>query len=133
MAYLGEDVKKLGFGLMRLPRVAGTETDEIDVEQVKDMVDAFMEAGFTYFDTAWAYNGSEEAICEALVKRYPRDSYTLATKNAAWIHCKTVRRRSRSSMCLWSAQARATLISICCTIWASTGPIISTTGICGPL
>jgi len=88
MAYLGEDVKKLGFGLMRLPRVAGTETDEIDVEQVKDMVDAFMEAGFTYFDTAWAYNGSEEAIREALVKRYPRDSYTLATKNAAWIRCK---------------------------------------------
>ena len=88
MAYLGEDVKKLGFGLMRLPRVAGTETDEIDVEQVKEMVDAFMEAGFTYFDTAWAYNGSEEAIREALVKRYPRDSYTLATKNAAWISCK---------------------------------------------
>ncbi|MBQ6476706.1 MAG: aldo/keto reductase [Clostridia bacterium] len=88
MAYLGEDVKKLGFGLMRLPRVAGTETDEIDVEQVKEMVDAFMEAGFTYFDTAWAYNGSEEAIREALVKRYPRDSYTLATKNAAWIRCK---------------------------------------------
>ena len=33
-----------------------------DIDQVKDMVDAFMEAGFTYFDTAWAYAGSEDAI-----------------------------------------------------------------------
>jgi len=44
-----------------------------------------MEAGFTYFDTAWAYAGSEDAIRQALVERYPRDSFTLATKNAAWI------------------------------------------------
>ena len=49
------------------------------------MVDRFMEAGFTYFDTAWAYEGSEEAIREALVERYPRGSYQLATKCAAWI------------------------------------------------
>ncbi len=75
-----EDTKKLGFGLMRLPRKEG----QIDVEQVKTMVDMFMEAGLTYFDTAWAYPGSEEAIRQALVERYPRDSFTLATKNAAW-------------------------------------------------
>ena len=81
MAYLGEDIKKLGFGLMRLPQ----KDEKIDVEQVKQMVDCFMEAGFTYFDTAWAYNGSEEAIKEALVDRYPRESYQLATKCAAWI------------------------------------------------
>ena len=85
MAYLGEDIKKLGFGLMRLPKV----NDVIDVEQVKVMVDKYLAAGFTYFDTAWAYAGSEEAICEALVKRYPRESFQLATKNAAWINCKT--------------------------------------------
>lgn len=85
MAYLGEDTKKLGFGLMRLPKSG----DKIDIEQTKVMVDKFMEAGFTYFDTAWAYNGSEEAIKEALVDRYPRESYTLATKLAAWIDCKT--------------------------------------------
>ena len=53
------------------------------------MVDRFMEAGFTYFDTAWAYDGSEEAIRQALVERYPRESFQLATKNAAWINCKT--------------------------------------------
>jgi predicted aldo/keto reductase-like oxidoreductase len=44
------------------------------------MVDLFMEAGGTYFDTAFAYQGSEEAIRKALVERYPRDSYTLASK-----------------------------------------------------
>jgi len=86
MAYLGEEIKKLGFGLMRLPV---TEDGKIDVEQTKEMVDWFMEAGFTYFDTAWAYNGSEEAICQALVERYPRESFQLATKNAAWINCKS--------------------------------------------
>ena len=85
MSYLGKDIKKLGFGLMRLPR----KYEKIDVEQVKEMVDLFMNAGFTYFDTAWAYTGSEDAIRQALVERYPRESYTLATKNAAWIGCKT--------------------------------------------
>lgn len=78
-------IKKLGFGLMRLPQKDGV----IDVEQVKEMVDLFMEAGFTYFDTAWAYGGSEDAIRQALVERYPRERYQLATKNAAWINCKT--------------------------------------------
>ena len=68
---------RLGFGLMRLPK---NEDDTIDVEQTKKMVDLFIEAGGTYFDTAFAYPGSEEAIRDALVKRYPRDSYTLASK-----------------------------------------------------
>lgn len=85
MGYLGEEIKKLGFGLMRLPQ----KNDVIDVEQVKEMVDLFMDAGFTYFDTAWAYAGSEDAIRQALVERYPRERYQLATKNAAWINCKT--------------------------------------------
>ena len=86
LAYLGEEIGKLGFGLMRLPQ---TEDKKIDIEQTKKMVDLFMEAGFTYFDTAWAYEGSEAAIKEALVDRYPRESFQLATKNAAWINCKT--------------------------------------------
>lgn len=85
MAYLGEDIKKLGFGLMRLPQ----KDDVIDVEQVKEMVDLFLDAGFTYFDTAWAYAGSEDAIRQALVERYPRERFLLATKNAAWSNCKT--------------------------------------------
>lgn len=69
MAYLGEKIKKLGFGLMRLPQKDG----KIDIEQTKVMVDKFLDAGFTYFDTAWAYAGSEDAIRQALVERYPRD------------------------------------------------------------
>ena len=85
MAYLGENIKKLGFGLMRLPQ----KDEKIDIEETKKMVDMFMSAGFTYFDTAWAYAGSEDAIRQALVERYPRESYQLATKNAAWVNCKT--------------------------------------------
>ncbi|MBO4898960.1 MAG: aldo/keto reductase [Lachnospiraceae bacterium] len=80
--------KKLGFGLMRLPRLEG-DGDVIDVEQTKRMVDMFMDAGCTYFDTAWIYPGSEEAMRKALVERYPRESYTVATKNAAWAGCKS--------------------------------------------
>ena len=74
--YFGKEVPKLGFGLMRLPK-KGLGTD---IEQVKKMVDLFMESGFTYFDTAYVYMGSEAAIRKALVERYPRESYTLATK-----------------------------------------------------
>lgn len=85
MGILGDNIKKLGFGLMRLPQTNGV----IDIEQVKQMVDLYMQAGFTYFDTAWAYAGSEDAIRQALVARYPRESFQLATKNAAWIDCKT--------------------------------------------
>ena len=75
--YTGKEKLKLGFSLMRLPRLGD---GSIDVPQVSEMVDLFMEAGGTYFDTAFAYQGSEEAIRKALVERYPRDSYTLASK-----------------------------------------------------
>ena len=80
-----EGIGKFGFGLMRLPQ----NGDAIDIEQTKQMVDMFLEAGFTYFDTAWAYAGSEDAIRQALVERYPRDKFQLATKMAAWINCDT--------------------------------------------
>lgn len=80
--YLGEKIPKLGFGLMRLPM----KDDQIDIEQVKQMVDEFMAKGFTYFDTAFGYiNGrSEIAAREAIVERYPRESYQLATKFPIW-------------------------------------------------
>ena len=80
--YLGETIPKLGFGLMRLPMQEG----KIDIEQVKEMVDLFMDAGFRYFDTAYGYNDgdSERAAKAALVDRYPRDSFFLATKLPAW-------------------------------------------------
>ena len=74
--FFGREIKKLGFGLMRLPK-KGFHTD---IGQVKEMVDLFLEAGFTYFDTAFVYGTSEEDIKKALVDRYPRDRYTLTTK-----------------------------------------------------
>ncbi|MCM1193965.1 MAG: aldo/keto reductase [Acetatifactor muris] len=81
--YFGESVPKLGFGLMRLPK-KGFKTD---IEQTKQMVDEFMAAGLTYFDTAYVYdNGDSERAAKAvLVDRYPRKSFTLATKLCAWM------------------------------------------------
>ena len=74
--YFGKEVPKLGFGLMRLPK----REEQMDIDQIKHMVDLFMEAGFTYFDTAYIYQGSEAVAKEALVERYPREAYTLASK-----------------------------------------------------
>ena len=82
MGYLGKDIPKLGFGLMRLPRLEDGQT--IDVEQTKQMVDMFLKAGGVYFDTSRAYGDSENATRQALVERYPRDSFLLATKIPAW-------------------------------------------------
>ena len=71
-----EDTKKLGFGFMRLPkRGVG-----INIKETSAMVDAFLEAGGTYFDTAHVYPGSEDAVKKALTTRHPRESYTIATK-----------------------------------------------------
>ena len=93
MTYLGENIKKLGFGLMRLPMIG----DEVDIEQTKQMVDLFMAKGFTYFDTAYGYlNGkSEIAAKTALVDRYPRQSFQLATKLPAWTGVKTAEEAKR--------------------------------------
>jgi predicted aldo/keto reductase-like oxidoreductase len=75
--YLGESVGKLGYGFMRLPEKAD---GSFDLEPMKKMVDTFLDAGFTYFDTAYVYPGSEEALRETLVKRHPRDRFTITTK-----------------------------------------------------
>ena len=70
----------LGFGLMRLPK----ENDRIKLDETIEMVDRFIDAGFTYFDTAYVYEGSEEIARKAIVERYPRDKYTMASKMACW-------------------------------------------------
>jgi predicted aldo/keto reductase-like oxidoreductase len=82
MAINLNDMPKLGFGLMRLPEKDGV----IDHQQVCTMVDHYMKMDKRYFDTAYVYHGgkSEVAIRDALVKRYPRDSFMLATKLPAW-------------------------------------------------
>ena len=75
-------MKKLGFGLMRMPLLDPDDDASVDIEQVKQMVDIFIGKGFTYFDTAIMYNGfaSQRVAKAAIVDRYPRDSFTLATK-----------------------------------------------------
>lgn len=84
--YFGKEVFKLGFGLMRLPQNAD---GSINIEEMSAMVDKFIAAGGTYFDTAYVYgNGASEiATKKALVDRYPRDKYTLCTKLCAWQQC----------------------------------------------
>ena len=81
-----DGVAKLGFGAMRLPLTDPDDVTAIDIEQVKAMVDEFIAKGGTYVDTAFVYHdgASETALREALVERYPRDAYTLATKCLAW-------------------------------------------------
>ena len=75
-------MKKLGFGLMRLPLSDPKEQSRVDLEQVCAMADTFLDRGFTYFDTAYVYHKgeSERVAKEAIVKRHDRNSFTLATK-----------------------------------------------------
>lgn len=83
MSFDFEKLSRLGFGLMRLPQKEGA----VDTCRVEEMVDTYMSSGFHYFDTAYIYHGgqSETAIREALVKRYPRDSFVLTDKLAVWM------------------------------------------------
>ncbi|MCF0115698.1 MAG: aldo/keto reductase [Erysipelotrichaceae bacterium] len=73
--------KNFGFGCMRFPMIG----DEVDIAQTEKMVDAFIEAGFNYFDTAHGYiqTKSETALKAALTSRYPRDAYILTDKLTA--------------------------------------------------
>ena len=76
-------MKNLGFGMMRLPVLSGPT--DFDYEQLNRMVDAFLDAGYTYFDTSYVYhNGkSEEATRKALVERHPRESFTVRDFSAS--------------------------------------------------
>nr|WP_294998226.1 aldo/keto reductase [uncultured Methanobrevibacter sp.] len=73
---------QLGFGMMRLPLLDENDQTSIDVEQVKKMVDTYMESGFNYFDTAFVYHEGvgESTFKKTVVERYPRDSFKIATK-----------------------------------------------------
>ena len=79
--FFPEISERFGFGCMRLPM----KDEEVDIEQVKQMTDRFLERGFNYFDTAHGYIGgkSETALREALTSRYPRERYILTDKLTA--------------------------------------------------
>ena len=74
--------KKLGFGLMRLPKTDPNDATSMDFPYIQQMVDEYMAHGFNYFDTAWMYMGgvSAEVIKKCLVGKYPRESYTVTNK-----------------------------------------------------
>lgn len=75
--------KKLGFGLMRLPLIDSADATKIDYATTRLMVDRYLKAGFSYFDTAAPYHGggnSEVAFRECVAKHYPRSSYTITDK-----------------------------------------------------
>ncbi len=77
-----ENIKKnFGFGCMRLPM----DGENVNIPETKKMVDAFLNAGFNYFDTAHGYiqGKSETALRECLTSRYPRDRYILTDKLTA--------------------------------------------------
>lgn len=77
-----EQTKKLGFGFMRLPLTNPDDPTSMDMKQIEQMVDSFLAQGFTYFDTAYMYHAfkSEFALRDALVRRHPREAFTVASK-----------------------------------------------------
>jgi predicted aldo/keto reductase-like oxidoreductase len=80
-------MKKLGFGLMRLPLADAVDYKSVDFEAAAKMVDYFLEQGFSYFDTAYVYHmgNSEAAVKKTLARRHKRDSFLLADKMPTWL------------------------------------------------
>jgi len=80
-------MKKLGFGLMRLPLLMEGDPQSIDTDQVTKMADYYMSKGFNYFDTAYPYHqgASEKTVRKTVVERYPRESFFLADKMPVWL------------------------------------------------
>ncbi len=80
---LGIDVSLLGFGCMRFPTGEDGKIDQVLAEQ---MLDKAIAAGVNYIDTAYPYHGGEsETFVGKVLKKYPRDSFYLATKLPVWL------------------------------------------------
>lgn len=77
-------MKRLGFGFMRLPLLDQNDQTSFDYDILNELVDTFLEKGFTYFDTALTYHNfkSEEALRKSLIERHERDEFVFATKLA---------------------------------------------------
>ncbi|MDR1397900.1 MAG: aldo/keto reductase [Desulfarculales bacterium] len=81
---IGREISLLGFGLMRLP-LADPGKPEIDYSLGEKMIDLAWRSGVNYFDTAWPYHdGLSELFAGAVLSRYPRESYCLASKMPLW-------------------------------------------------
>ena len=78
--FLGKSLSALGMGCMRLPLIDGKH-DNIDVDTVSQMVEYAINKGVNYFDTAWGYHdGQSERVIGKVLKKYPRESFYLASK-----------------------------------------------------
>lgn len=78
----GRTVSVLGMGCMRLPT---TEDEKIDFARAEQIIDYAYAHGVNYFDTAYPYhNGQSEAFTGRALKKYPRESFLLATKLPGW-------------------------------------------------
>ncbi len=82
---IGRKISKLGFGLMRLPKVSDDKED-IDRDEAFRLIDLAIKSGVNYFDTAYVYHGGDsESFAKEALSRYPRESYCLATKLPGWV------------------------------------------------
>lgn len=78
--FQNEKLSLLGMGAMRLPVIDGNDA-VIDEATAQRMVDEAVAGGVNYFDTAWGYHdGQSELFMGKALKKYPRDSFYLATK-----------------------------------------------------
>ncbi len=123
-------MKKFGFGTMRLPLIDSQDKSSIDMEELKKMVDEFMAAGFTYFDTAFTYHEqlSESVLKEALVDRYDRDSYILL------IRCQLCSLNQEMNIqCILTSSLKRQVLDILtiilCIIWEGTDILTLTNGV----
>ena len=121
--YFGKEAFKLGFGLMRPPKL---KDGSIDIEQTAEMADRFLAAGGTYFDTAHCYDngGSEKALYEAIVKRHPRETFTIADKLNTW----QAHDESSSFKTVWNGRVPA-ILTITCSMLCSAETIRNTKNI----
>ena len=83
-------MKKLGFGLMRLPLHDPNDETTIDLERSQELIDRYMQEGFSYFDTAMVYQKGEgeKAFGKIVADRYPRDQFFITTKLPSWKYSK---------------------------------------------
>ena len=118
-------MKKFGFGSMRLP-CNSDDPKDIDLPQIFEMVDRYIESGFNYFDTAYGYHDglSEVALRKAVTERYPREDVIIADKLPVYIlnlHI-TLKKYSVSKK---KDAVLSILIITCCTILQTTSTMES--------
>lgn len=83
MKNLEIDTSLLGFGCMRFPT---TKEGKIDEAEAEKMIDKAIAAGVNYIDTAYPYHdGESEPFVGKVLKKYPRESFYLATKLPVWL------------------------------------------------